>query len=377
LIDAKSDEHLWAESYDKELKQVFEIQSDVAQDIAKALEARLSPQEKERIEKRFTENLEAYDLYLKGRYFWNKRLPDKLKKGIELFNEAIGKDSNYALAYAGLADSYTILGNFNLYSPGDTYTKAKSAALKALAIDNTLAEAHASLGFATMSYDWDWSGAEKELKLAIALNPNFAAARGWYAFLLTVTGQFREAEAVRSKARELDPRSPVINADIGLTLYFARRYDEAIEQYMKTLEIDPTFILADIPLAGAYEQKKMYTEAIERLQTVTVGLSYASIRHPVPILSLGHVYAVSGRTDDARNMLELVEEMSKDQYVSPYWMGVISIGLGRKDQALSWLERAFKEHDGSMVFLKVDPVFDSIRSEPRFVGLLTKMRLAP
>ena len=376
LIDAKSDEHLWAETYDKDLKQVFEIQSDVAQDIAKALEAKLSPLEKERIEKRFTDNLEAYDLYLKGRYFWNKRLPDKLNKGIELFNEAIGKDSNYALAYAGLADSYTILGNFNLYSPRETYTKAKAAAQKALAIDNTLAEAHASLGFAMMNYDWEWSAAEKELKLAIALNPNFPAARCWYAFLLTVTGHFQEAALVRNKAMELDPLSPVVNADNGLTLYFARRYDEAIEQYLKTLEIDPTFILANIPLAGAYEQKKMYPEAIDKLQILTVGLSYASIRHPIPILALGYVYAVSGRTDDALNMLELVEEMSKSQYVSPYWMGVISIGLGRKDQTLAWLEKAFKEHDGSMVYLNVDPVFDSIRSEPRFIELLKKMGLA-
>jgi serine/threonine protein kinase len=375
LIDARNDEHLWAETYDKELKQIFAIQSDVAQEIAKALQARLSPAEQERIEKKSTDNFEAYDLYLKGRYYWNKRLPADLKKGIELFHQAIRKDSNYALAYAGLADSYTILGNFNLYSPRETYPKAKTAALKALAIDNTLAEAHASLGFAIMNYDWDWATAEKELKLAIAINPNYPTARCWYAFLLTMRGRFEEAALVRTKAIELDPLSPVINADIGLTLYFARRYDEAIGQYRKTLEIDPTFVLANIPLAGAYEQKKMYTEAIGTLQTLTMALSFASIRHPIPILVLGHVYAMSGRAEDANNMLELVEEMSTSQYVAPYWMGVISIGLGKRNEALNWLEKAFQEHDGSMVFLKVDPVFDSIRSEPRFITLLKEMGL--
>jgi serine/threonine protein kinase len=375
LIDSRNDEYLWAETYDKDLKQIFAIQSDVAQAIAKALQAKLSPSEKDRIEKKVTENLQAYELYLKGRYSWNKRLPDKLKKAIEYFNQAIERDPNYALAYAGLADAYTILGNFNLFQPDQTYPQAKAAALKALAIDNNLAEAHASLGFAMMNHDWDWVAAERELKRAISIDPNYPTARSWYAFLLTVTGRFEEAVLVRKKALELDPLSPVINADVGLTLYFARRYDEAIQQYLKTLDIDPTFVIANIPLAGAYEQKGMYKEAIERLQTVTMALSYASIRHPIPIAVLSHVYAVSGRTDDALNMLGLVEEMSDSQYVSPYWRGVIAIGLGKKDQALSWLEKAFEGHDSSLVFLKVDPVFDSVRSDPRFIVLLNKMGL--
>ncbi|HTP12268.1 MAG TPA: protein kinase [Bacteroidota bacterium] len=375
LIDAKNDEHIWAETYDKELKQIFVIQSDVAQAIATALQATLSPSEKERIEKKFTNNLEAYDLYLKGRYNWNKRMPDKLKMGIDLFHQAIAMDSSYALAYAGLADSYTILGNFNLFSPGQMYPEAKVAALRALALDNNLAEAHASLAFATMNYDWDWPAAESELKRAIEIDPNYSTARSWYALLLTVTGRFEEAALVRKKALELDPLSPVINADIGLTLYFARRYDEAIEQFLRTLEIDPTFVLTNILLAGAYEQKKMYAEAIANLQTVTMGLSFAAIHHPIPILVLGHVFAVSGRKDDALNMLEIADQMSASQYVAPYWMGVLSIGLGEKDQALTWLEKAFKEHDGSMVFLKVDPVFDPIRSDPKFIDLLHRMKL--
>ena len=191
-----------------------------------------------------------------------------------------------------------------------------------------------------------------------------------------MTGRFEEATLVRKKAIELDFLSPVINTDIGLTLYFARKYDEAIEQFKKTLEIDPTFVLAYAPLAGAYEQKKMNNDAIVALSTLTASLSYASVSHPIPIAALGHAYALAGRTDDALSMLELVEEMSATQYVAPYWRGVLAVGLGRKPEALAWLEKAFEEHDGSMVFLKVDPVFDSIRAEPRFVRLLKKMRLS-
>lgn len=375
LIDANTDEALWSESYDKEFTQIFAIQSDVARRIAKSLETTLSSDEKQRLERKPTNNLEAYELYLKGRYYWNQRLPEKLNKGIDLFKQAIEKDPDYALAYAGLADSYTILGNFNLLPPKQTYPEAKVAAEKALAIDNNLAEAHASLGFAIMNYDWDWAAAERELRQAIAINPNYAAARSWYALLLTVTGRFEDATIIRAEALALDPLSPVISTDIGLTLYYARKYDEAIEQFKKTLEIDPAFALAYVPLGAAYEQKRMYKEAITAYQTFTMGLSLARLRHPIPIAALGHVFAVSGRTDEALDMLGLVEEMSDSQYVAPYWKGVLSIGLGREDQALMWLEKAYEGRDGSMIFLKVDPVFSGIRSNPRFTSLLRKLRL--
>ena len=375
LIDAANDHHLWQETYDEEMTNIFFIQSEVAQRIAKTLEAKILPAEQERIEKKATDNLEAYDLYLRGRYYWSKRLPDSLKKGIEYFNGAIAKDPSYALAYAGLADSYTILGNFNLDPPERTYPKAKAAALKALSLDSSLAEAHASLGFAKMNYDWDWVGAERELKRAIAINPNYATARSWYALLLTVKGRFQEAALVGKKAMALGPRSPVVNTDVGLTLYFARRYDEAIAQLTKTLDIDPTFALAYVPLGGAYVQKKRYAEAIAAYEHFTMGLAYAHLSHPIPIAALGHVYAVSGRTDDALNYLDLVGEMSATQYVAPYWMGVLNAGLARNEEALQWLERAFEGHDGSMVFLRVDPVFDGIRTDRRFMVLLNKMGL--
>lgn len=377
LIDASNDEYIWTDSYDKEFNQIFAIQRDVAREIANALQARLSSSEEQRLARPPTKSLEAYDLYLKGRYFWNKRLPEKLKVGIEHFKQAIAKDSGYALAYAGLADSYTILGNFNVLPPDETYPQAKAAALKALEFDENLAEAHASLGFAVMSYDWDWMQAERELQRAIAINPNYATARSWYALLLTVTGRFDEAAPVRSKALALDPRSPVINTDIGLTLYFGRKYDDAITQFKKTLDIDPTFALAYIPLGGAYAQKKMYAEAINAYQKFTIGLALAHLSHPIPLAGLGYVYAVLGRKEDALNMLELLEEMAKEgRYVAPYWMSILYMGLGEREKAFDWLEKAYAGRDGSMIFLPVDPVFDSVRSHPRYTTLMRKLQPA-
>ena len=369
LIDAYNDENLWAETYDRELTQIFAIQSDVAQNIAAALRAKISPEEKERIEKKATGSVEAYDLYLKGRYHWNKRIPDELREGIEYFEHALDKDSTYALAYAGLADSYTLLGNFNILPPHEAYPKAKAVAAKALEIDDGLAEAHTSLAFAIMFYDWDWPRAEREFKRAIDLNPNYSEAHNWYAFYLTVMGRFREAHVVRRQAQELDPLSVVVKADAGLALYFERRFDEAIEQYRKTLEQDPLFVAVYIPLGGAYVHKSMYEEAFEALSKA----SMFSRGLPIPVAALGYAYAVSGREEDAQLMLELLKERAGEEYVSPYWISVVYTGLGEKDQAFEWLERAYEEKDGSMILLKVEPIFDGLRSDSRFESLLKKM----
>jgi len=375
LINASTDVNLWSESYTEQMGDFFSIQSKIATQIAHTLETRISPAEKARIEKRFTDDLEAYDFYSKGRYYWNKRMPDKLQKSIEYFKQAIQRDSNYALAYAGLADAYTIMGNFNLFPPGQTYPQARIAALKALEIDSNLAEAHAALGFALMNYDWDWVGAEREFKRGIEINSNYATVRGWLAILLTVTGRFTEATAVRKKALELDPLSSVINTDAGLTLYYSGKYDTAIDQFKKVLKNDPNFVLANIPLGGAYAQKEQYHEAIKAIQQVTIGASLASIRHPIPIAALGNAYALSGRKDDALLMLETLQELPDSQYVSPYWLGVVLAGLGKTDEALAMLENGFAEHDGSMVLLKVDPVFKKLHSHPRFKALLKRMNL--
>ncbi len=376
LVNAEDDRHLWTEQYDGALTDIFSIQADIAMKIAAAMETTISSAEQERLTTPPTANLEAYDLYLKGRYFWNERLPDKVEKSIEYFKAAIVKDSTFALPYAGLADSYTILGSLNVLPPHQIYPQAKKAALEALALDSTLAQAHAALGVAIMSYDWDWAAAEREFRRAIELDPNYVAARTWYAYLLTVLGRFTEAEGVRQKAKELDPLSALVYADIGLSLYLARRYDEAIKHFTRALNIDPMFILTTIPLGAAYVQEKLFDEAITAIRQLTAGMKLNSLLHPVPIAALGHAYATAGREADAQMLEKLLDTMAMKQYVPPYWRAAAAIGLGKKDEALEWLEQAFTDRDGSMVLLKVDPVFDQLRSDPRFVSLLKRMGLS-
>jgi serine/threonine-protein kinase len=372
LIDVSSEALLWAETYDQELTQIFDIQRDVAKQIAGALKAQISTTEQERIESRATENLEAYDLYLKGRHHWNRRLPDDLKKGIEYFEQALDMDSTYALAYSGLADSYTTLGNFNVLAPEETYPKAKAAASKALEIDSDLAEAHASLALAVMYNDWDWTRAEEEFRRAIELNPGYALAHGWYALFLTVTGRFKEATKERERAKAYDPLSVIVAAETGLEYYFEKRFGEAIQQFQKTLEMDPLFVAARIPLGGAYIQESMYKEAMDELQWASI----FSKGHPISVAAIGYGFAVTGRKEDALIMLELLEERSSEEYIAPYFIAVIHVGLGNDEEAFEWLERAYEEKDGSMVFLKVEPLFDSIRRDARFAELLKKMDLA-
>jgi serine/threonine-protein kinase len=374
LIDAVSDEHIWAETYDEELTQIFSIQKDVAEKIAKALEATISSREKERLKKPPTEILEAYDAYLQGRFYWNKRLPKDVTKGIEYFQQALEKDSSYALAYTGLADAYIILGDFNILPPTETYPKAKAAALRALEIDPMLPEAHLSLAYSMMHYDWNWPGAEKEFKTTIQLMPNSAQAHSWYALFLAINGRFEEAIAESKRAQELDPQSAVIQTDGGMVFYFARKYELCIERLTAVLKMDPTFVLANIPLGGAYIQKKMYPEAMNAFSTLSMASAVvASKSHPIPIAGLAHVYAVSGRKDDALNLLELLDEKSKDEYVAPYWMSIIYVGLERNDEAFTWLEQAYQERDGSMMFLNVEPLFDPLRQDQRFTMLLKGM----
>ncbi len=376
LIDAESDEHIWAETYDQELTQIFSIQKDVAEKIAKALETAISPGEHERLEKKPTEILEAYDLYLQGRYYWNKRLPKDLMKGIEYFHKALDKDSLYALAYTGLADSYIILGDFNILPPNETYPKAKAAATRALEIDPLLPEAHLSLAYSTMHYDWNWTGTEKEFKIALQLMPNSSQAHGWYAMFLAIFNRFDEAIKESKRAQELDPYSAVIQTDAGLVLYFTRNYDLAKTRLDKALELDPTFVIANIPLGGVYIQQKKFPEAINTFSMLSTASAFVmSKAHPIPIAGLAHVYGITGRKDDALTMLELLEEKSKEEYVSPYWMSIVYLGIGNKDETFHWLEKAYNEKDGSIIFLKVEPLFESLHQDPRFKELLEKIGL--
>jgi serine/threonine-protein kinase len=373
LIDAGTDDHLWAASYDKEYKEVFAIQSDVAAKIAASLAATLSPDEKKRFGKKATENPEAYDLYLKGRYAWNKRLPRDLQKGIEYFQEALAKDPGYARAYAGLADSYTILGDFNILPPQETYSKAKDAAMKALENDAELPEAHTSLAYAMMHYDRDWPGAEREFRRALELAPNSAQAHSWYGLYLAVMGRFDEAANASQRARALDPYSAVILTDGGLILYFARKYDAAIALLREALSIDPTFVVANIPLGGAYVQKHMDSAAIAAFEQLTMASAFVTSKaNPVPIAALAYVFGVSKRREDALMYIELLREKSATEYVSPYWMAVAYAGLGNTEEELRWLEKAFEDRDGFVSFVSVEPIFDGLRADPQFLKLLRK-----
>ena len=322
-------------------------------------------------EKRVTKSLVAYDLYLKGRYHWNKRMPDDLKKSVEFFEKALKIDQNFALAFSGLADSYTILGNFGVLPPEEAFTKGKRAAHNALKINDMLAEAHNSLALAQMHYDWNWGDAEIGFKRAIELDPSYAMAYSLYASYLTILKRSNEAKVFRKKARGLDPICPAILLNEGLELYFENEYDKTISHCQKLIKMDPFLILAYIPLSGAYIQKSMYIEAIEILSKASL-LSKGS---SVVIAALAYVYSMSGNNEDAQNMIELLLEKSEEEYVSPFWIAVAHAGLGEKDKTLTWLEKAFSIKDGSLVFLEVIPIFKHLHSDPRFINILTQMGL--
>ena len=378
LIDVDSEHHLWGETYDKDLAQIFAIQADVARNIADAMRTTVAPVEEERLRAEGTDDLEAYDLYLRGRHLLNKRIPKAFKESILYFNQAIHKDTTYAAAYAGLADAYLLLGNFNVLAPQEAYPVARAAALRALQLNESFGEAHTTLAFVRMYYEWDWENADKEFKRALELNPSSARAHAWYSIYLTLMGQTDDALRESNLALSLDPLSVVTRADAGLTFYFTRKYDYAIEQYEKTLQMDPSFAVAYLPLGGAYEQKHMYTKAIELFSQA----SMFSAGHPIAVAGLGHCYALSGKTDYARSMLEVLlqdlgETEDRSYWVGPYWIAVVYAGLGEKENAMEWLERAYDERDGSLVFMNVDPSLESLHGNERFQALVRRMSFAP
>ncbi len=370
LMDATTEKVLWGEQYNRKQTDLVSLQSEIARDVSQKLRQRLTKSEEQSVTRSYTENVEAYQLYLKGEYFRNKFTREDLQKSIEYYNQAIEKDPNYALAYTGLAAAYVQMGNTYL-SPNETYPKAKAYAAKALAIDDTLAEAHTGMGGVKALYDWEWATAERELKRAQSLNPNYADAHQLYGgYVLTATGRLDEAKAEMKRAQELDPLSLIITADVGNAFYYARQYDEAIEQYKKALDLDPRFFITYLWLGAAYEQKKMYSQAIAELQK---GLAF--VRHPQLISSLGHVYAVAGQRAEAQQLLEELQEMSKQSYINPYLIALIYVGLGEKEQAFTWLEKAYQERFFFLIWLKVEPRFDPLRDDPRFQDLIRRVGL--
>ncbi|TAJ77641.1 tetratricopeptide repeat protein, partial [bacterium] len=371
LVDVRNNRHLWGDKYTRNLADILVLQEEITRQISDHLRTRLSGEEKKRLTKRETASTEAYQAYLKGRYFWNKRTEKDMKKSIEYFQQAIGKDPNYALAYAGLADSYNMLARYDTIQPKEGFPRGKAAALKALELDDTLTEAHTSLGHARLFYDWDWSGAERAFRRAIELSPNYANAHHWYTSYLSAMGRHDEAVAQIKRAQELDPLSLIINTIVGRTFYFARKYDQAIEQGRKTLELDPNFGGVRFHLGRAYMQKGMVNEAIAEFE------KSINLRGVIPesVGQLGYIYGRLGRKGEAKKLIEQLKDLSTRGYLTTYNIAVIYTGLGENDSALEWLERAYKERASAIVFLKVNPEFDSLRSHPRFRELMRRMGL--
>ncbi len=371
LIDVLEDKHLWAQKYDRELTDVFAIQSEIAEQVARELKVQLLPKERKRVEKRPTENTEAFELYLNGRYYWNQRTKESLNKARGYFENAIEKDPAYARAYLGLAECYLILGDYGLLPGNEAFPKAKALAAKALELDNGIYEAHATLG-AVLWHEWDWAGSQRELKLAIELSPNYASAHQWYGIYLNIVGRHEEALAEIRKAQELDPLSPIIKTNIAQTYLFGRRYDEAINQCKRVLETDPNFVVARWLLALAYALKSMFEEAMAEIQKAKAVSPGNFLLNSV----LAYVYAMSGRREDAMKVVDELIERSRKEYISPLFIAWAYIGLGDKDRVFEWLEKAYENRSGLFVHLKVDPVYDALRSDPRYVTLLQKMGLA-
>jgi TolB-like protein/DNA-binding winged helix-turn-helix (wHTH) protein/Tfp pilus assembly protein PilF len=370
LVQAFPERHLWAESYERDLRDVLVLQGDIARAIAREIRVEVTPQEKARLSVYRPVDPEAHEAYLKGLYFWNQRTEEGLNRGLDYFHKAIELDPNYPHGYAGLADSYAVLGYRGYLAPQEAFPKAKAAALKALELDDGLADAHTSLAAVTEIYDHDWAGAEKEFKRAIELNPGYANAHHWYALHLDEMGRMDESIAEIKRALELDPLSMIINVNLAALLYYARRYDQAIEQIHRALEIDPNFHLAHAMLGMVYEQKGMNREAIAEYEKSVKSSEGNSFR---PSGTLGRAYALAGRRNEALKIVEELQALSKRRYVAPRGIADIYIALGDKDQAFAWLEKEVFAGYG----LRTDPRFDSLRSDPRFQALLRRTGLPP
>jgi adenylate cyclase len=381
LVDARSDTHMWSETYDRKLDDIFAVQENIARVIAKELVVHFSDFESRQVS---SSNLEAYDIYLKGRrpvdpeayeaylkgrHHLNKWSGKGFQKGLEYFQRAVEKDPNYALAHAGLAESYSFLGLWGVLPPNEAYPKSKAIVMKALELDDRLAEAHAVLADVRFFYDWDWEGAEREYKRAIELNPSYALAHNNYAFYFSALTRHDDALAEIKRARELDPVSLLINSDLGWAYYFARQYDQAILQFRRALELDPNLEVSQFALGRVYEKKEMFVESLAAYRKA-VSLSPSD---PVSIAGLGYAYAVAGRRDDALNIVARLTHPSQQKLIPSWGIATIYIGLDNKDEAFAWLEKAFADRVSDLVYLQTDPVLDPLRSDPRFQVLVRRM----
>lgn len=367
MTDVATGAQTWSERYSLKFSDIFAVQEEITRAISETLRLRLTGEQQQRLTRRYTQSAEAYDLFLQGRYHWNKRTDEEIKKGITYFTRAVAKDPNYALAYVGLADSY--IWSANLLPPSEAMPTAKAMATKALQINDNLAQAHTSLAAVNLLYEWNWSDAEKDFERAIALNRNYATARQWYAEYLTAVGQHEKAIAEIKQALDLDPRSPVINRDVGWHYYCARQYDQTIEQCQNILKLDPNSAPAHTLLGLAYAKKGMFAEAIVKLQKA-VELSPTSSNN---LARLGYAYAISGRHDEALQILNKLTALSNETYLWHTYVAAIHGGLGDKEQAFIWLEKAYQDRSGGLIYLKVLPMLDSLRSDPRFRDMMRRV----
>ncbi|MCI0697475.1 protein kinase [candidate division KSB1 bacterium] len=371
LIDVKTQEPVWSTEYDKELADVFAIQSEVAQQVAAALRVELTTAERNQIEKRGTESVEAYNLYLQGHYYADKRTPQGLNKGIEYFNEAIKIDPKFAHAYAGLAKSYHFLGYFGYLPPIELYPKARAAAERALELDHTIAEAHTELAVIMNVFDWDWLGAERTFKHALALNPDYTRAHQAYGAFLMFMGRNEEAFAEIKRSQEFNPLWLESHNGEGLIHYYGRRYDDAIEKLTKTIEMQPNYFIPYLWLGLSYLEKGRVEEAIAAIQKcITLSRGYS-----IAVAAQGYVFAKSGKRTEARKIVMQLQQLSQQRYVPPSLIALIYAGLSEKDQAFEWLEKAYRARDINLAQIKESPFVDNLRSDPRFAAWLKKMDL--
>ncbi|MFN2532891.1 MAG: tetratricopeptide repeat protein [Pyrinomonadaceae bacterium] len=374
LVDAADGSQLWGERYSRQIADIFTLQEEIAEQITSKLRMKLTGPQKKRLGKRYTKNSEAYQLYLKGRYFWNKRTEEDAHKGIECFHQALTIDANFALAYTGLADCQTLLGDVGVQaiSPKEAFTQAQSQAARALELDDSLAEGHGTLGHLSMHL-FDWPTAERELLRAVELNPNYAPAWFYYAYFLAFTGELKASIQKMQHALELDPLSLPANTSFGELLHFANRLDEAIQQFHKAIELDPYKPVARLELGRAYETRRDYALAITEFNQARK----LSSDNPESLASLAHCYAVSGEIDEARTLLAKLKELATTRYVSAYDFALLHCGLGEFDEALEWLNRSYEIRDGWMIYITVDPRWRSVRDDARFVEIVRRVGLNP
>lgn len=369
LINVADGASLWADRFDERFTDVFAVEDAISGRVAHALALHLSPEELRRVTRRYTDNSAAYQLYLTGRYHWSRITPPEIRKSIEFFHQAIALDSSYALAYAGLAEAYRSLPITSDVPPHEAIPQAKAAAAKAIELDDSLAEPHASLTFIRFWYDWDWANAEEEGKRAIQLNPNSAFAHISYAHLLSDLGRHDEAIAQGKRARELEPVSLIINALNGAVLYYANRLEESAARLQDTLELEPNFWVARLFLGKVFTEQLKFPEAIDQF----VRSREASQGNSETIAMIGYVWGLAGEAAKARKILREMLLIAAQRYIPPVNVAVMYLGLGEDDEAMEWLDKAYRDRDVRLSFLKVDPKWDRVRADPRFVSLVKRL----